>query len=90
MPRVRFTRNLLRFFPDLDEVEIDGSTIAEIVAALDTRYQGLSDYLLDEQGALRKHVNIFIDDELITDRRTLGDRVGSENQIHIIQALSGG
>ena len=90
MPRVRFTRNLLRFFPDLQEADVEGSTIAEIVAVLDTRYQGLADYLLDERGALRKHVNIFIDDELISDRKTLGDRVGSEDQIHIIQALSGG
>lgn len=90
MPRVKFTRNLERFFPGLREVDVQGRTVAEVVAALNTHYSGLADYLVDEHGALRKHVNIFVDDTLVADRKTLCDEVGDGNQIHIIQALSGG
>lgn len=90
MPSVVFTRNLQRHFPGLSELEVEGTTIAEIVAALERHHAGLADYIVDEQGGLRKHVNIFIDDVLITDRSHLSDTVGPGNRIHVIQALSGG
>lgn len=90
MPQVRFTRNLQRFFPGLQEEQVDGSTVAEVIAALDARYNGLASYLVDERGALRKHVNIFVNDELVADRTTLQDPVGEKCQVHVIQALSGG
>ena len=42
------------------------------------------------KGALRKHVNIFIGDELIRDKRALSDAVSAETRVYIMQALSGG
>jgi sulfur-carrier protein len=91
MPRVRFTSHLQKFFPTLkQDIQIDGHTVAEIVAALDQRFPGLAAYIVDERGALRKHVNIFIGDEMISDRLRLQDQVSSEQPIFIMQALSGG
>ena len=90
MAQVKFTPNLKRFFPDLCECEIEAATVAEIVAAVDRRWRGLGDYIIDEQGALRKHVNIFVGDELLRDKRALSDRVSAETKIFIVQALSGG
>ena len=90
MAQVKFTPNLIRFFPDLRECEIDASTVAEIVAAVDDRWRGLGDYIIDEQGALRKHVNVFVGDELLRDKQTLSDRVSADTKIFIVQALSGG
>jgi molybdopterin synthase sulfur carrier subunit len=76
MPRVKFTRHLQRFFPDLNEVE--------------ERYPGLTDYLIDEQGALRQHVNVSIGKGLIRDREHLRDCVADDDRLFIFQALSGG
>ena len=90
MAQVKFTPNLKRFFPDLCECTIDAATVAEIVAAVDDRWRGLGDYIIDEQGALRKHVNIFVGDELLRDKQTLSDRVSADTKIFIVQALSGG
>ena len=90
MAQVKFTPNLKRFFPDLCECEIEAGTVAAVVAAVDQRWRGLGDYIIDEQGALRKHVNIFIGDELLRDKRTLSDRVRADSKIFIVQALSGG
>jgi len=90
MPRVKFTSHLRRFFPDLDEVTIEAGTIAEVVAALDRRHPGLADYLVDEHGSLRKHVNIFIGESLVADRKGLRDPVGSGDEVYVMQALSGG
>ena len=90
MAQVKFTANLKRFFPDLREYEVEASTIAEALAAVDARWRGLADYIVDEHGALRKHVNIFIGDELIRDKRGLSDKISADTRITIMQALSGG
>ncbi|MCY3781762.1 MAG: molybdenum cofactor biosynthesis protein MoaD [Chloroflexi bacterium] len=90
MAQVKFTPNLKRFFPDLCECTIDAADVAEIVAAVDQRWRGLGDYIIDEQGALRKHVNIFVGDELLRDKRALSDSVSADTKIFIVQALSGG
>ena len=90
MAHVKFTPNLQRFFPDLCACDVEAETIAELVRAVDGRWRGLGDYLIDEQGALRKHVNIFIGDELIRDKRALSDAVSADTRVYIMQALSGG
>ncbi len=90
MAHVKFTPNLQRFFPDLRDCHIDAATVADIIPAVDQRWRGLADYIVDEQGALRKHVNIFVGDELLRDKRTLSDRLSADTRIFIVQALSGG
>jgi hypothetical protein len=47
-------------------------------------------YVLDEQGALRKHVVVFVDGEAVQDRSGLSDGVRAESQVYVMQALSGG
>lgn len=90
MPRVQFTRHLLTHFPTLREVEVEGATVGQVVVALDRRYPGLGSYLKDDQGSLRRHVNIFVNDELIRDRTRLSDAVGPQDRLFVMQALSGG
>lgn len=90
MPRVQFTPHLLRFFPDLEATTVDGATAAEVIAACDARHPGLAAYLLDERGALRKHVNVFIGNVRVRDRERLLDPVAKDAEVFILQALSGG
>lgn len=90
MAHIKFTPNLQRFFTDLCECHIDAATVADIIPAVDRRWRGLADYIVDEQGALRKHVNIFVGGELLRDKQTLSDRVSADTQVFIVQALSGG
>jgi len=90
MPIIKFTRALKRFYPDLDTLQLEAQTIAEIINKVETDYPGLSDYIVNERGSLRKHVNIFIANTLISDRENLSDRVEPNDEIYIMQALSGG
>ena len=93
MAYVRYTKHLARFFPDLanhSELQVPGSNVAEIINALDDTYPGLATYIVDERGALRKHVNIFLGEALIHDRQTLRDPVAENERLFIFQALSGG
>ena len=90
MPTVGFTRHLQRFFPTLAEGEIAGATVREIIDELERRYPGFASYIVDETGRLRRHVNVFVGDEPIHDREHLGDTVGPDDKVMILQALSGG
>jgi molybdopterin converting factor small subunit len=90
MPKVRFTSHLQRFFPNLSEVEVEGKTVGEVLLKLEERFPGLRAYIVDQKGAVRQHVNIFVSEELIHDRETLSDPVESDSPIYILQALSGG
>ncbi len=47
-------------------------------------------YVLDDQGELRRHMAIFVDGQLIADRRNLTDTVTENSVIDVLQALSGG
>ena len=90
MPDVQFTRHLRVHFPELRDVDVPGRSLAEVVQALDDLHPGLAAYLVDDQGALRKHVNIFVNDRLLDDRKGLRDRVAPGDRVFIMQALSGG
>lgn len=90
MPRVKFTKNLQRFFPDIETIHVEAGSVAQVVQSLEALFPGLAGYLVDDQGALREHVNIFINQELIQDPQTLSDPVQQDDQVYILQALSGG
>lgn len=67
-----------------------GSTVHEVLELVFVDNSRLRGYIVDERGALRKHMSIFIDGELIRDRHTLSDAVGPHSEIYVMQALSGG
>lgn len=90
MPIVNFTSALKRFYPNLHPLSIEGDTVADILAKLNNEYPDITDYLIDEHGALRHHINIFIGDKMIEDREKLSDIVTGNEEILIFQALSGG
>jgi hypothetical protein len=50
----------------------------------------LRSYLVDEHGRLRRHVNVYINDQSVTDRIGLSDADKAEDDIYVFQALSGG
>jgi sulfur-carrier protein len=89
MPTIRFTATLARH-RDTPVLTADGATVAQVLAAGLTDDPLLKGYVLDEQGRLRKHVNIFVDGRKVADRVRLTDPVHAQSEIYILQALSGG
>lgn len=92
MPKVEMTRHLYRYFPALDNrvIGVDADSVAEVLRAVNELAPGFTDYVLDEHGALRKHVNLSINDRILVDRKTLSDHVPDDGTVYIFQALSGG
>lgn len=92
MAKVELTRHLYTFFPDLEgkDLLVEASTVAEVVREMETIAPGFAFYVCDELGRLRRHVNIFVEEERIADRQGLSDRVEVNSRVFIMQALSGG
>jgi len=65
-------------------------TVAEVIEALAREHPGIRDRVLDEQGELRRHVNIFIDGENARFAGGLKAQVGAKSEMWIHPALSGG
>lgn len=65
-------------------------TVAEVIEALAREHPGIRDRVLDEQGELRRHVNIFIDGENARSMGGLKAWLGSDSEMWIHPALSGG
>lgn len=86
MARVVFTSHLQRFV-SCPEHDVEGSTLG---GALHNVFKGnprLREYILDDQGRLRKHVILFVDGRRT---RELSEDISSDSEIHVLQALSGG
>lgn len=92
MPTVEMTRHLYRFFPQLEHrsIKVAAGSVAEVLVAVNEIVPGFSDYLVDEQGALRRHVHIAINNSVIIDRERLREHVAEDDTLFIFQALSGG
>jgi sulfur-carrier protein len=92
MPRVEMTPHLYRFFPHLalQAITVPAGSVAEVLAAINAIAPGFTDYVLDERGALRRHVNISINNSIVVDKIKLSDRIPEDGTVYIFQALSGG
>ena len=90
MTTVRIPSPLRRYTNNQSKVESNGTNIGELVDNLETRYPGIKSRLCDENGNIKRYVNIFVNDEEI---RTLQGRetpVANTDEISIIPAMAGG
>ncbi len=89
MPRVIFP-DVLQRHVSCPPQEVEGSTVRE---ALDRAFGANPRarlYVLDERGALRNHMAVFVGGRQVQDRTGLTDAVDGTSEIHVMQALSGG
>jgi hypothetical protein len=89
MPHVRFTQNIQRHVVCPPHT-VEGASVREVLDAYFNGNPEARGYVLDDQGALRRHMAIFINGEPVQDRRTLADPVPCDGTLDILQALSGG
>ena len=89
MPRVSFTANLSRHL-SCPTAEVSGDTVRTALEAVFETNPRLRSYLLDDQGRLRRHVNVFVNSHMVQDRDGLSDGVNETDELFVFQALSGG
>lgn len=89
MPRVTFTANLQRHL-DSSSLKVAGDRVDQVLAAVFEQRPLLRSYIVDDQGRLRRHVNVFVNNVMVKDRNGLSDHVDAEDEVFVFQALSGG
>lgn len=68
------------------EHQLDGATVAELLRALEARHPEMGGWILDERGALRRHINVFVNGE----RGGEETAVGSGDRVEVLPAITGG
>jgi molybdopterin synthase sulfur carrier subunit len=71
-------------------VDVQAHDLASAIEALDARYPGFRDRLLDENGELRQFVNVYLNDEDVRLGSGLSAKVGEKDEISIVPAVAGG
>ena len=86
---VSFTPNLERHV-ECPTTTVEGATVRDVLDRVFADNPRLRGYVVDEQGALRYHMLVFVDGQQITDRERLSDPVRPTSELYVMQALSGG
>ena len=89
MPTVEFAPALTRHV-DCPRQDVPAGTLASVLDAAFAAAPALRGYVLDEQGAVRKHVAVFVNGEMIPSRSDLSRSLAAADRVHVIQALTGG
>jgi len=87
---VRIPTQLRPLTAGAGEVEVEGLTVREAIDALERDHPGLRARLLDEQGTLRRLVNLFVADEDVRFLQGLDTRLPAGTTLSIIPAVAGG
>ena len=72
------------------EVEVEAADVASLIAALDSRHQGVRDRLMDGSGALRRHVRVFVNDEDVRALQQEATPLQPGDRVAIVPAIAGG
>jgi len=68
------------------EIELDGVTVVDVLRALEREHPDVRGWILDEQGNIREHINVFVNKEYGREDTA----VGEADRLHVLPAISGG
>jgi len=90
MPTVRIPTPLRKLTNNEEVVTVAGTTLGAVLQELNAAYPGLGERVLDEQGAIRRFVNIFLNDEDVRFLQEKETPVKETDEISIVPAIAGG
>ena len=90
MAKVRIPTQLRTLTAGASEVDVEGGTVGEVLGALDDAHPGFKGRLFDDDGKLRRFVNVFVADEDVRFLDGLATAVPSGTTVSIIPAVAGG
>lgn len=88
--KVRIPTPLRKLTNNEELVEVNATTVGEAFAELQSRYPGIQERLLDEQGAVRRFVNVYVNEEDIRFLQNQQTPLKDGDEISIIPAIAGG
>jgi sulfur-carrier protein len=88
--QVRIPTPLRRFTGGAEEVNIDGATVSALIADLEKNHPGIKERICDEEGKVRRFVNIFVNGDDIRFLNNLDTAVKEGDEVSIVPAIAGG
>jgi molybdopterin synthase sulfur carrier subunit len=86
MALVRLRGPLKRLAGDCAEHAVDGGSVGELLAEIERAHPATKGWILDESGALRRHINVFVNGE----KGGEDTAIGSDDRVDVLPAISGG
>jgi sulfur-carrier protein len=86
VPVVRLRAPLSELAGGNRELQLDGATVGEVLEALEREHPDVRGWILDEHGAIREHINVFVN----RDYGRVDTAVGENDRLHVLPAISGG
>ena len=90
MAKVRIPTPLRKLTNDEELVEVKAATVGDAINELQTRYPGIRERLLDESGAVRRFVNVYVNEEDIRFLQNKDTQLKDTDELSIIPAIAGG
>ncbi len=87
---VRLPSQLRTLVGGAGEVPVDAATVREAIAAVDAAYPGIALRVLDDRGALRRFVNVFVADEDVRFLQGLDTVLEAGQTVSLVPAVAGG
>jgi molybdopterin converting factor small subunit len=84
--RVRLRGPLKQLAGGRAEHAVEGGTVGELLRALERAQPGVSGWILDERGQVRRHINVFVNGEY----GRLDTAIGPDDRVDVLPAISGG
>jgi molybdopterin synthase sulfur carrier subunit len=86
MAIVRLRGPLKRLAGDRPDHEVDGTTVEDLLRAIEDAHPAIGGWILDERGRVRRHINVFVNGERVEQEAAVGD----EDRVDVLPAISGG
>jgi molybdopterin synthase sulfur carrier subunit len=83
---VRLRGQLKRLAGDRSDHPVEGSTVRELLSALERQHPAVGGWILDERGLIRRHINVFVNGEIGGEETP----VGADDRVDVLPAISGG
>ncbi len=88
--KIRIPTPLRKLTNDEELVEVEAATIGDAIIELQSRFPGIKERLLDETGAVRRFVNVYVNEEDIRFLQNQQTKLKDGDEISIIPAIAGG
>jgi molybdopterin converting factor small subunit len=72
------------------EIAVDAATVAEALQKLNQEFGGLGDKIFDDEGQIRRFINVYVNEDNIRDRNNLATEVRPGDTISILPSIAGG
>lgn len=88
--KVRIPTPLQKLTKNQSEVSVVGATLNEVLLALDASFGGMKERLFDDQGELRRFINVYVNDEDVRFLQGKNTKINDGDEISIVPAIAGG